>query len=657
MEKTALYRKYRPKNFDEIIGQEIIVKTLTNAIKINHLNHAYIFAGNKGSGKTSIAKIFAKAINCVSNSNGNPCGNCENCLSIANNNCTDIIELDAASNSGVNEIRSLIDSINYLPNQLKYKIYIIDEAHMLTTNSWNALLKTLEEPPSHVIIIFATTEYHKIPATIISRCQRYDYTKIPFEQLNKLIKTISSTEGISIDDESSSSIALLANGSARDALSILDQLASFCEKNICMENINQMFGLVDIKTKINFINLLVKKNIEQSLSLIKSFYEYGVNFSILLNDLMEIVMDRIIFLQTGQSNLLKLLNKDNVDSVNCNSIDNLLKILKTFNEQTYSLKNSEQPSFVFEYICLLVSNIDEQTISNDSKKKNQQISPQIQVPKQNENKAFPSIKNFDQPKDQKPEIKSEVINEVLNPPIINEEKLFSCVERVISDSKTENKENEQTTNNFEIKSKFPSFENVPQTTTKLNEPTTELNLSEPKRNLVTNEFADLFTESIPNNIKEEVHVVDIDSQELKDIFFSIACNYKKEIKDKFDRILTDIKELTSIYDHVVTPFFKSLQFLISSNNGSVILFQDKKQAEQFNKIARTNQFKHFFKENFGYEQFVIGVHVEMAHELKLEFKNLEKKDFKDVKIKNDNEDRTRTELLSILNDDTETQGD
>ena len=243
MAYQALYRKYRPSNFDEVVGQQPIIQTLKNAIVQNRIAHAYLFCGPRGTGKTSIAKIFAKMLNCEDESN-KPCGKCTNCKMVQNGSHPDIIEIDAASNNGVDEVRNLIDKVKYAPMQGKYKVYIIDEVHMMTTGAFNALLKTIEEPPAHVVFILATTEPNKVIPTIISRCQRFDFNKVSQKDIEKRLSIVCKEEKIEIDSEAISLIAQLADGGMRDSLSILDQCIAYCSSNITVDNVREIYGVL-----------------------------------------------------------------------------------------------------------------------------------------------------------------------------------------------------------------------------------------------------------------------------------------------------------------------------------------------------------------------------------------------------------------------------
>lgn len=334
MSYVALYRAYRPKNFDEVAGQEVIVRTLKNAVIHNKIGHAYIFSGPRGTGKTSLAKIFAKTINCESPLNGNPCNKCASCLNINSNAASDIIEIDGASNNGVDEIRELRDKVKYLPSVGKYKVYIIDEVHMLTTGAFNALLKTLEEPPAHVVFILATTEVYKIPATILSRCQRYDFKNIELESIIKRLKEIIEIEKIKIDNEAVKTIAINASGGLRDALSLLDQSISYSNEVITADDVNQIIGAVSKKDLIGLIEVLSNNNVTESLKLINEFLDKGKEEERIINDLILVFRDLLLSKVNYNSdeNMLSL-----KDKLSVNKIYHYLDILiKTQNNMRFS---------------------------------------------------------------------------------------------------------------------------------------------------------------------------------------------------------------------------------------------------------------------------------------------------------------------------------
>ncbi len=291
----ALYRKYRPKNFEDVVGQEVIIKTLTNAIKNNMVNHAYLFTGPRGTGKTSIAKIYAKILNCTNLTNLKPCEECISCKQINNNQNIDVIEIDAASNNGVDEIREIRNKVSLVPSNSKYKIYIIDEVHMLTNQAFNALLKTLEEPPSHIIFIFATTEPHKIPRTILSRCQKFDFKKISNYKIVDRLKHIADVENIKITEEALMEIAILSDGGLRDSISMLDQAVSYANDEITLNDIHDINGTINKKEIQQFIQLVFDKNMVEMLQKIEEYEEQGKNLVKIVQEIIEELKNIILY--------------------------------------------------------------------------------------------------------------------------------------------------------------------------------------------------------------------------------------------------------------------------------------------------------------------------------------------------------------------------
>lgn len=299
MAYQALYRKWRPQKFEDMVGQTAVTKTLKNAIIHHKTSHAYLFTGPRGTGKTSAAKIFAKAINCLNPHDGEPCNDCLLCKGITEGTIGDVIEIDAASNNGVEEIRDIRDKARYAPTQATYKVYIIDEVHMLSTGAFNALLKTLEEPPKNVIFILATTEPHKIPATIISRTQRFDFRRITNDEIIQRLRYILEQEEISYEEEALSVIARCANGGMRDALSLLDQVISFSDDKVSFEQAIQVSGSLTDDLMIEFVRLLTQQQAQAALLQLQDLLLLGKEASRLIEEWLEFSRDLLVAKQTG----------------------------------------------------------------------------------------------------------------------------------------------------------------------------------------------------------------------------------------------------------------------------------------------------------------------------------------------------------------------
>ncbi len=295
----ALYRKWRPKTFDEVVGQGHVTKTLKNEVCYGKISHAYLFTGSRGTGKTSCAKILAKAINCESPIEGNPCGKCETCQKIQSENLLDIVEIDAASNNGVENIRSIRDEMVFTPNTCKYRVYIVDEVHMLSPGAFNAFLKTLEEPPTHVVFILATTEIHKLPMTIISRCQKFEFHRLSESEICFQLKRVSKLEDIKIEDSAIKQISVFADGAMRDALSLLDQCNNLCSEVINENFVREMLGIPPKESILEIVNGILTGNFSKVLDYIDNTYKFSGNLVRLCEEIIEYFRNIMIYKATG----------------------------------------------------------------------------------------------------------------------------------------------------------------------------------------------------------------------------------------------------------------------------------------------------------------------------------------------------------------------
>ena len=355
----ALYRKYRPKTFDDVAGQEVIIRTLKNAVINDKISHAYLFAGPRGCGKTSIAKIFAKLVNCKDSVEGIPCNKCV-CCTQNNEQNMDVIEMDAASNNGVDEIREINNKVNLVPSLGKYKIYIIDEVHMLTIGAFNALLKTLEEPPSHVIFILATTDPHKVPITILSRCQRFDLKKIPVENIYNRLKYICDNENIKIEDDAIWEIARLGDGGLRDAIGILDQVVSYAVDTVTLDDVHEVNGTISQENVFNLMKNVVNNNLTEVINTITDYSNKG-------KSIIKITEEIILFLRNAiLANTTTLEDKNIYQEINNHfSTDNMLNYISILNESLLDMKKFSNPKMILELAFIRIMNNSYKQISTE----------------------------------------------------------------------------------------------------------------------------------------------------------------------------------------------------------------------------------------------------------------------------------------------------
>ena len=429
----ALYRKYRPKTFDDVVGQEVVIQTLKNAVLNNKINHAYLFSGTRGCGKTSIAKIFSRLVNCENPINATPCGKCVFCTQNNEQNL-DIIEMDAASNNGVDEIREINNKVNLVPTLGKYKVYIIDEVHMLTIGAFNALLKTLEEPPAHVIFILATTDPHKIPTTILSRCQRFDLKKISEEKISNRIKVICENEKIEISEEAVNEIAHLGDGSLRDALSALDQVISYKPNNITLEDIYDVSGIISQKDIYLLVNEMLNKNISEVIKNINNYNSTGKSMIKITEEI--ILYFRNLILSKTAPEMVS----DNIDiynNINNNlTIPQIIDYIKILNETLLDMKKFTNTKMFLE--LAFIKMIDLSDTGNEKMIfKNEQIKL----------KNFPGNKEISEQKVVQPEFDNIIDNEQMKDEIkkvenIEQNKNNCSNEKMLVDENTLSKLNQ-----------------------------------------------------------------------------------------------------------------------------------------------------------------------------------------------------------------------
>lgn len=353
MSYTALYRKFRPQSFEDVKGQDHIVTTLKNQIKAERIGHAYLFCGTRGTGKTTIAKIFAKAVNCENSENGSPCGECALCKAVGSGASMNVIEIDAASNNGVDNIREIVDEVSYSPAEGKYKVYIIDEVHMLSIGAFNALLKTLEEPPSYVIFILATTEVHKIPVTILSRCQRYDFKRITIETIAARLRELMDTEGIRAEEKALRYIAKTADGSMRDALSLMDQCIAFhFGEELTCDKALEVLGAVDTSVFGSLFGLVIASDVTGCIELLEEIVFQGRELSQFVTDFTWYLRNLLLIRSTEDIEDVIDVSTENLarlkEEAQMSDMDTIIRFIRIFSELSGKIRYASQKRILIE---------------------------------------------------------------------------------------------------------------------------------------------------------------------------------------------------------------------------------------------------------------------------------------------------------------------
>lgn len=530
----ALYREYRPQKFSDVLGQDRVVNVLKNQVKSGQISHAYLFAGERGCGKTTCAKIFAKAINCLNPIDSSPCGECENCKSIEEESTMDVVEMDAASNRRIDDIRNLKETVVYPPNNLKYKVYIIDEAHMITREAFNALLKIMEEPPSHLVFILATTEIEKIPKTILSRVQKFEFNKIGREDIIKQIDIILSDRNITIEQEAKELIVKKAKGAMRDALSILDQVLSIDKNNFTLKDVENILGLVDFESLDKLIANIISYNQKDSLDLLFDLRNNNKDDKDILDGLVGYFRDIMVYKTSQNQKYIENLDyldliKEKIEKI---SSDRLVSYLEILNDYSNRMKLSDNSALLMEMAILRLINLkdDENILSRLKKLEENNSSNPIDIINKLVDKKFENINLDNFIKNSKPSLDYEKKEEKYIEKLDENEKIFEEKNKDIENKEIDNKIEENFENkhsdNEDIESE-KTFENI--------------RLDKEEENIFLNEFSSSCSPILKVWIRDEGFNYDI-NVDIFTIYFTNNLYYQflEGSKAKIKEILKNV---------------------------------------------------------------------------------------------------------------------
>lgn len=530
----ALYREYRPQKFSDVLGQDRVVNVLKNQVKSGQISHAYLFAGERGCGKTTCAKIFAKAINCLNPIDSSPCGECENCKSIEEESTIDVVEMDAASNRRIDDIRNLKETVVYPPNNLKYKVYIIDEAHMITREAFNALLKIMEEPPSHLVFILATTEIEKIPKTILSRVQKFEFNKIGREDIIKQIDIILSDRNITIEQEAKELIVKKAKGAMRDALSILDQVLSIDKNNFTLKDVENILGLVDFESLDKLIANIISYNQKDSLDLLFDLRNNNKDDKDILDGLVGYFRDIMIYKTSQNQKYIENLDyldliKEKIEKI---SSDRLVSYLEILNDYSNRMKISDNSALLMEMAILRLINLkdDENILSRLKKLEENNSSNSIDIINKLVDKKFENINLNNFIKNSNPSLDYEKKEEKNIEKFDENEKIFEEKNKDIENKEVDNKIEE----NFEskyVKDEDRESENSFE----------DISLEKEEENIFLNEFTSSCSPILKVWIRDEGFTYDVNG-EIFTIYFTNNLYYQflEGSKTKIKEILKNV---------------------------------------------------------------------------------------------------------------------